>query len=933
VVTWAKFAAGRGLPTLLASSTIAAVLCTTIGVPTVVRAPIVVGFIAAGPGLALVRVMKLGGLPAVAMLSVGLSLALAGIVGTAQVYAGLWSPIALLAILASLTMATILADPWLAGRAWDSTASRLRTQLTAVLVAVSGLLLLVGADGWTFGSPGSAVVVGVVALAMVAVAIASFLAFVARGSFQSLVVASLLPSAAMPLIAGFVHATSPGAATALALATGFGTIAAVRVARGGGWGLESMCAAALVALVILIARLLPSASGLVGVMLLVLGGGTWLIATGGRRAVGLAWPLTRHRGMTEGDRVRGRATTRYVPGRRVRMAQPARPESPGHDEVRRPAATDLRREIWRLPALLAIALSLALWLSGLGGIDVERMNDLGLISVLPAQVILAVFVLSVSMFASLLRREPHGLVPALHVVALVAILFATPVIAEGLPAGTTTYLHSGFAEYIARTGTLAVDLDARFDWPGFFVLTAAITQLAGLDSALAFASWAPVAFNLLFVVALWLLYRGLGLDWRLAWAAIWLFELGNWIGQDYFAPQALAYFLYLAILAAAVAWFRNERPRVEAVARILRSIPALGRLAARLYDAIEIPERASRIPPPEGLASAILAIVVLFTFVAISHQLTPFLTVMALLALAIMNHISIGRTAVLLGVIATAWVSYATLPFLSGHLAALLAQIGQLGRTVSQNVTGRIVGSADHQLILSLRLGFTLALWASAGLGVLIRMRRGQPVGTLVIVAAAPLPLVAFQGYGGELVLRLYLFSLPVVAVFVAGAVFREGQPVRSWIERGIVVLALAIMSVSFFATRYGNERSDAVTPLEFDAVSAMYDIAPPGSLLVTAYDAPWKFEKVELYSYVSISQEFVTGNEAGLVSAMSSLRYPAAYLLLTRREEAFGEMFSGLDPTAWDAFVAKVDGEPRLQLLYRNDDAALWSVVRAAGP
>jgi hypothetical protein len=593
----------------------------------------------------------------------------------------------------------------------------------------------------------------------------------------------------------------------------------------------------------------------------------------------------------------------------------------------------LRGELWRVPYLLAVAASILLWLTALPGIDLRQMSDLGLISVLPPQILVAVFVLSVSMLVTLLRGTPHGVIPTIHAIALVVILFATPIIVEQLPSGTTTYLHAGFTELIARTGALATDLDARFSWPGFFVLAAVLTQLTGLGNALAFAAWAPVYFNFAFLLALWVLYRGLGLDWRLAWASVWLFELANWIGQDYFSPQALAYFLYVAILGAALTWFRVARPRIEVVHRFLRGIPLAGRLAARLYEFVSGPERAWPAAEPDVPALILVVLVVIFGFVAISHQLTPFVVVLALLGLAIMNRISIGLTGVLFGIIATAWVSYATVPFLSGHLAAMLAQIGQLDKTVSENVTSRIIGSADHQLVLSGRLAFTLSLWALAALGALIRIRRHEPVWTMLIAAVAPVPLLGLQGYGGELVLRMYLFSLPFVAVLAAATVFRGPRPISNWLERGLVFVALAALGLAFFITRYGNERSDSVTAGEFQAVQTMYAAAPPGSLLVTAYVGAWKYQGVEQFAYVSISEEFKTQNLAGLVGVMSSGRYPSAYLLLTRREESYGEMFAGLDPAAWDAYVAQVEAEPRLHLVYRNADASLWSIVRTATP
>src|SRR5439155_2006425 len=96
------------------------------------------------------------------------------------------------------------------------------------------------------------------------------------------------------------------------------------------------------------------------------------------------------------------------------------------------------------------------------------------------------------------------------------------------------------------------------DWPGFFALGALLTKAAGLRSAVEFAGWAPVFFNLAFVVGPYLLFRSFTRDRRLLWVAIWLFVLTNWIGQDYFSPQAMSYFFYLVLIGVCVGCFRRR---------------------------------------------------------------------------------------------------------------------------------------------------------------------------------------------------------------------------------------------------------------------------------------------------------------------------------------------------------------------------------------
>ena len=43
-------------------------------------------------------------------------------------------------------------------------------------------------------------------------------------------------------------------------------------------------------------------------------------------------------------------------------------------------------------------------------------------------------------------------------------------------------------------------------------------------------------------------------DRRVVWLGAWLFFVANWVGQDYFSPQAFAFFLYLVLLGVVVRW-------------------------------------------------------------------------------------------------------------------------------------------------------------------------------------------------------------------------------------------------------------------------------------------------------------------------------------------------------------------------------------------
>jgi len=269
-----------------------------------------------------------------------------------------------------------------------------------------------------------------------------------------------------------------------------------------------------------------------------------------------------------------------------------------------------------IAAVGLLILSLDLWAVGLRGIDLGRMDDYGLISVLPIQVYLALALLTIGAVLLLRAEAPSGVLMGSYLVALVVMLYAMPILVEEVPRFVVTWVHDGFAEYIRRTGTVAPDLEARFNWPGFFILAAFLSQIAGLPDTMAIAGWAPVYFNLLFLLPLALIFRSATDDIRLTWAALWLFELGNWIGQDYFSPQALNYFLYLVIVAVFLTWFRVARPRSDRIGAVLSGTGRTRGLAVRLYDALTPEESAPRTASPRQRAALMAMVVVTFGFVA-----------------------------------------------------------------------------------------------------------------------------------------------------------------------------------------------------------------------------------------------------------------------------------------------------------------------------
>src|SRR5437763_6240239 len=209
-----------------------------------------------------------------------------------------------------------------------------------------------------------------------------------------------------------------------------------------------------------------------------------------------------------------------------------------------------------------------LWAASLPGVDLSRMGDLGLVTVLPPAMYAALVLLTVSFGLAVQRRQTPVGVLLLHVIVLIVMIHGTPAILEGTLRYAWAWKHVAIVNYIQRHGSVRSDisfLNVYHNWPGLFALGALLTEAAGFKTALSFAGWVPVFFNLVDLGALLLILKTLTHDRRLIWLGAWFFYLTNWVGQDYFSPQALAYFLNLVMLGICLGWFRVATPRVQAL--------------------------------------------------------------------------------------------------------------------------------------------------------------------------------------------------------------------------------------------------------------------------------------------------------------------------------------------------------------------------------
>lgn len=565
-------------------------------------------------------------------------------------------------------------------------------------------------------------------------------------------------------------------------------------------------------------------------------------------------------------------------------------------------------------------------------VDSSALGDLGLVSVVGPVYFVAVALILVSFGFALCQRPLRRPLLAFQLIGLIALLDGLGPLVEPHASFATSWLHAGFAQYIAQHGATIPTLDARFSWPGFFALAAFLSKAAGLHSPVVFLRWAPLAFNLMYLPPLYAIFRAVTRNERAWWMGLGFFYLASWVGQDYFSPQAFNFFLFLVFLAVALRWFRPPMPDPVKGNRWERF---MGVWMARLGGRGEERIGARSTPIQRGALIAILALI--FLAMTVSHQLTPFLLLGGLIALLIFGRTTLRGFPLILAVTMVAWISLGAIAFWSGHLNLIVGDVGHLGANVSTSLTGRIQGSPGRLSVLGIRIALAGVIAAIALVGAIRRRQLGYGDWSLLLLAFAPFPVLAVQSYGGEALLRAYLFAMPFVALLAAMAFMPSTEPKKVAVPALCFCLVAAAFAPAWLVARYGNERFDRVSNADLAAVKYLYahaQPAPPGhgkTTLISLFpQLPWRYQDINSFDYESVQNTTDPPNERGLVSLAvdQGLGDHPVYLIITRSQEAAGEALDSL-PTGWAYRLGqKLVDNALAKVLYTNQDASVLEMI-----
>ncbi len=514
---------------------------------------------------------------------------------------------------------------------------------------------------------------------------------------------------------------------------------------------------------------------------------------------------------------------------------PAADSSPS--ERAKVAAVPNPRRLRSFVPWIIVVVAVALWALALPLTNVNALGDWGLLAAFgPAWYVGVATVFALCIW-NLSRSRIRPALMTVSGAVLVVMLYASATIVEAVPHLPWVYKHIAVTDYVDAAGRLDPSIDIYNRWPGMFAASAFLGHLTGYRDAISYAGWAEVVIALADAVLVFAIARaitsnsGSAIASRVPWTAALVFTVGNWVGQNYYSPQAFAFVLYLTMCLIAVTYLRGTPfrwvTRVEA--RLAGKKQAPVAVDAALIEAAPVRQRGAsrRVGAP---VAAIVAILVLQAVIVVSHQLTPYLAVACLLPLF------------LIGYFRPMWLGFGLLViallFLLPNVGFIQAKFGLFsGFDFFANVTytppyaQHVTDASQWHARGVAALSVLTVLLGFAGF---VRHARNGNVRTAILVtwlACASVVSLFGQTYGGEGRFRVLLFGLPWFAIGIAW-LFESGT---ARARRGAVLraVALSVMAVLFVVTSLQQETDNQVPKADAAAAKWLDGQLKPNDLLM----------------------------------------------------------------------------------------------------
>lgn len=432
--------------------------------------------------------------------------------------------------------------------------------------------------------------------------------------------------------------------------------------------------------------------------------------------------------------------------------------------------SNIRREMAYVCSLMALVmLSVSLFM-----FKDLRLGEFGLIHDFPPLYFVAIFFSLLSGFLTIGIRQERTFLQSFNCLFLLIALWLVPILLEGTPRFASAYKTIGFVEYVYREGRLEPASWELFyhNWPGFSVFASVLWMITGVDEIYPIVLYYPFVLHLLmFTLLLWMFKKltfeiNIPNGWYLGGV---VYLLANFVNQDYFSPQSFAYYLLTFIIILLIdrkQWLKSHKRAV-------------------------------------GFK---LMLILTFTALAVSHILSSLVALTLFAVFSLFERKTFFTLTLFSFVVLVAWTIYGAVVYFDAHLSNIFMETFELEKSWNQNISNRVRGSSEHVLVNKFRILYAIyfELYGFIGLMLSIRKKNHLIMMDLVKISIVSVCMAGSFVYGGESLMRGYLFMLVPLSFFCMGFLYQK-------MLLPLLFMFCALALPLHIITHYGNEQVDYV--------------------------------------------------------------------------------------------------------------------------
>ena len=520
-----------------------------------------------------------------------------------------------------------------------------------------------------------------------------------------------------------------------------------------------------------------------------------------------------------------------------------------------------RETLRRNVAALILALAFFLWLPLLPGLERATYSQFGLLTAGTGPGLVLCMVLIMAGFLIALRR--HQLRTMLVAIGLAIVVQRfTVTLVTSAPIYDWTYKHVAVTEFVLDLNRLAPSgVDIYSEWPSFFLVSAWFQHVTGYDTLALAHVFAPM-IHVVLAAAVYGLARVMKFDKRAAITAAMLAEVINWVGQDYYSPQAWAVLLAVGFLA-------------------LLMSSTLTRAAAYVS-------------------------IVPFAALVPTHQLTPYWLMAVTGVLLVTRRAKPWWLMIPLGIILLGYL-YPRLPIVAPY--GLFQGFDPVQNAASNVEAEGVLGKQITSLVCRALSGGVFVL---AFVSAIYAWRTKKTFWAPMVMAFGSIMLLAGQSYGGEAIFRVYLYAIPgcvllITPLFLALFDRKPSQDRPSRARRLTARTSVAVATAGAISCAVlGLQSYFGLWPIvlehraQIDDARAVAAQSPSGTSVTMLYSSGYPARSTSDYGRLTEANEywdvplyalgpeymegFPTPEKLGQIDYNASISDTPTYMVLTRQ-------------------------------------------------